>query len=189
MSFTELELGALMVCPQFWLAVKWIPDPEAEALAILLWTYLKGKGSWCHQVLAFLHNETWPGVSLCLHGDHGPHQYPWTSAYCPRVRCGRRALGALVCTKPLIHHSRQSCLFCPVDISKGATTIAASIPLAWDFAEPDLQRGQGEGKAYLGTCKKTLFLFAALISRLLLFLSFWKGSLSLASQSDHGFPV
>lgn len=45
--------------------------------------------------------------------------------------------------KPLVHHSRQSCLFCPVDISKRATAIAASIPPAWDFAEPDLQRGQG----------------------------------------------
>lgn len=45
MSFTELELAALMVCPQSWLAVEWIPGPEAEALVVLLWTYLKGKGS------------------------------------------------------------------------------------------------------------------------------------------------
>lgn len=62
MSFTELELAALMVCPQSWLAVEWTPGPEAEALVVLLWTYLKGKGSGCRQGLAVLHNETWPGV-------------------------------------------------------------------------------------------------------------------------------
>lgn len=101
MSFTELELAALMVRPQSWLAEEWIPGPETQALAVLLWTYLKGKGSWCCQGLAFLHNEIWPGVSLCLHGDHGPYQYPWTSAYCPRVQCGRRAIGASVCPQTL----------------------------------------------------------------------------------------
>lgn len=32
-----------MVHPQSWLAVEWIPGPETQALAVLLWTYLKGK--------------------------------------------------------------------------------------------------------------------------------------------------
>lgn len=143
MSFTELELAALMVCPQSWLAVEWIPGPEAEALVVLLWTNLKGKDP---DAVKDLPSYTMrPGqecpsdcvVIVALTSI--PELLPTV----PECNVEGGLLELRFVHKPLVHHSRQFCLFCPVDISKRATAIAASIPLAWDFAEPDLQRGQG----------------------------------------------